>query len=40
MNRFRGTLAPDMLRNSDLDLDFAHHTLNLMSPKHCQGMVV
>lgn len=40
MNHVQGTLAPDLLRNFDLDFDFGHRTLNLMSPKHCKGQVV
>lgn len=35
-----GTLAPDMLRNFDVDFDFAARKLNLFSPNHCEGQVV
>lgn len=35
-----GVLAPDLLRNFDLDFDFGARVLNLMSPKHCKGKVV
>ncbi len=40
IENFRGTLAPDMLRNFDLDFDFAGGKLNLFSPDHCKGKVV
>ena len=40
MDQFQGALAPNILRNFDLDFDFAHKTLNLISPKHCEGKVV
>ena len=36
----QGILAANVLRNFDLDFDFAHRTLNLISPKHCEGQVV
>jgi predicted aspartyl protease len=35
-----GTLAPDMLQNYDLDIDFAGSKLSLFSQKHCPGKVV
>jgi predicted aspartyl protease len=35
-----GTLAPDMLKHYDVDLDFAHGKMNLFSPTHCPGKVV
>jgi hypothetical protein len=34
-----GTLAPQILGAYDVDLDFAHDKLNLISPDHCPGMV-
>lgn len=37
---FQGTLAPDLLRNFDLDFDVANKTFNLFSPDHCPGQVV
>ena len=30
-----GTLAPDILRNYDVDIDFPHGSLSLVSPDHC-----
>jgi len=38
--RLAGTLGVDLLRNYDIDLDFAAHKMNLMSPDHCPGKVV
>jgi predicted aspartyl protease len=35
-----GLLGAGLLMNFDLDFDFANHTLNLFSPKHCKGRVV
>jgi len=35
-----GTLAPEILAAYDVDLDFAHGKLNLISPDHCPGQVV
>lgn len=35
-----GTLAPDMMRQYDVDFDFAGGKMNLFSPKHCPGNVV
>jgi predicted aspartyl protease len=35
-----GTLAPDLLRNFDLDFDFAANTLNLFRPHACEGRAV
>ena len=32
-----GTLAPQILAAYDVDLDFAHGKLNLISPDHCPG---
>jgi len=34
-----GTLAPQVLGAYDVDLDFAHGKLNLISPDHCPGQV-
>lgn len=31
----QGVVGADMLRAYDVDLDFANHQLNLMSPEHC-----
>ena len=39
-NAFGGTLAPDMLRNFDVDFDFGGGTLSFFSPDHCKGQVV
>jgi hypothetical protein len=38
--RVVGVLALDVLNQFDLELDFAHHKLNLFSPDHCKGQVV
>jgi predicted aspartyl protease len=35
-----GVLAPEYLRNFDLDFDFANHTLNLFRPHPCNDHVV
>jgi hypothetical protein len=35
-----GVLAPDILKNYDLDIDFGGDRLNLFSPDHCEGKVV
>lgn len=35
-----GTLAPEILANYDVDLDFGHDRLNLIQPQHCAGHVV
>jgi hypothetical protein len=35
-----GTLAPDLLKLFDVDIDFAARKLNLFSPDHCEGKVV
>jgi predicted aspartyl protease len=35
-----GVLAPDYLRNFDVDIDFANKTLNLFRPHRCDGDVV
>ena len=32
-----GTLAPDILRNYDVDIDFPHGSLSLISPDRCAG---
>jgi predicted aspartyl protease len=34
---FDGVLAPDLLRNFDVEFDFASHTLNLFRPHGCDG---
>ncbi len=35
-----GTLSPDVLRDFDVDIDFAHDSLSLISQDHCPGRVV
>jgi predicted aspartyl protease len=35
-----GTLAPDMMHQFDVDLDFAGGVMNLISQDHCPGQVV
>lgn len=35
-----GTLAPDVMGNYDVELDFAKAKFNLFSPQHCPGQVV
>jgi predicted aspartyl protease len=35
-----GTLAPDMMKHFDVDLDLMRGRINLFSPKHCEGKVV
>ena len=37
---FGGILGSEMLRNVDVDFDFAANKLNLVSPDHCAGNVV
>jgi predicted aspartyl protease len=37
---YDGLLAPQVLRNYDVDFDFAKGKLNLISPDHCPGNVV
>jgi predicted aspartyl protease len=37
---FDGVLGSDILRNFDLEFDFAARKLNLMSSQHCEGRVV
>lgn len=32
-----GTLGPDILRNYDIEIDFARGSLSLVSPDHCAG---
>ncbi|HEY5085118.1 MAG TPA: retropepsin-like aspartic protease, partial [Rhizomicrobium sp.] len=32
-----GVIAPDLLRNFDVEFDFASHTLNLIRPHSCDG---
>jgi hypothetical protein len=39
-SRVIGVLAMDVLNQFDLELDFAHHKLNLFSPNHCKGQVI
>jgi predicted aspartyl protease len=35
-----GVLAPDILKAYDVELDFPHNKLSLISPDHCKGQVV
>jgi predicted aspartyl protease len=35
-----GTLAPDIMKHYDVDIDPAHGIINLISPEHCRGQVV
>ncbi len=35
-----GIIAPDILKNYDLDIDFGGDTLALFSPDHCPGKVI
>jgi predicted aspartyl protease len=35
-----GTFSSDILRRYDVDFDFAHDALTLLSPNHCHGHVV
>jgi predicted aspartyl protease len=35
-----GALAPDILQAYDVELDFPHNKLSLLSPDHCKGQVV
>ena len=35
-----GTFAPDILKGYDVEFDFAHGVLNLLSPNHCHGQAV
>lgn len=35
-----GILASDVLRNYDVELDFAANKMNLLSPDHCEGKVI
>ena len=35
-----GALAPDILKAYDVELDFPHNKLSLISPDHCNGQVV
>jgi hypothetical protein len=39
-SRVVGILAMDVLNQFDLELDIAHHKLNLFSPDHCKGQVI
>ncbi len=35
-----GTLGSDVMRDYDVDIDFAHNSLSLISQNHCPGQVV
>jgi len=37
---FDGTLAPDLFRNFDVELDFANQTMTLFKPHACDGRAV
>ena len=37
---YAGVLAPNVLKNYDLDLDFGSNRLSLLSPDHCDGKVI
>jgi Aspartyl protease len=37
---FAGILAPDVLQNYDVDVDFGTNKFSLLSPDHCPGQVV
>jgi predicted aspartyl protease len=39
-NRLVGIIAPNILRNYDVDIDFGAHKLSLLSPDHCEGKVI
>jgi clan AA aspartic protease (TIGR02281 family) len=39
-NGFDGVIAPDLLRNYDVDFDFANLKLNLFQPHPCEGKAV
>src|ERR1700722_2211960 len=39
-NRLGGTIAADLLRHYDIDIDFGAHKLGLFSQDHCPGKVV
>ena len=38
--KFAGTIAPNVLRNFDADIDFGTNKLNLMLQDHCEGKVI
>jgi predicted aspartyl protease len=38
--RIAGLLAPDVLSQFDVDLDFARKTVKLFSPDHCEGRIL
>jgi len=35
-----GILAPNILKNYDIDIDFGNNKLSILSPDHCEGKVV
>ena len=35
-----GTLAPDVMRDYDVDIDFARNSLSLISQNHCPGHII
>jgi predicted aspartyl protease len=37
---YAGILAPNMLKNYDVDIDFGGNKLSLLSPDHCDGKVI
>jgi predicted aspartyl protease len=38
--QYAGILAPNILKNYDVDIDFGGNKLNLLSPDHCEGKVI
>jgi predicted aspartyl protease len=37
---FVGILAPNILKNYDIDIDFGSNKLSILSPDHCEGKVI
>ena len=38
--RYAGIIAPNILKNYDVDIDFGGPRLTLLSPEHCEGKVI
>jgi predicted aspartyl protease len=38
--QYAGILAPNILKNYDVDIDFGGNKLSLLSPDHCEGKVI
>jgi len=38
--QYAGILAPNILKNYDVDIDFGSNKLSLLSPDHCEGKVI